>query len=127
MAKYTEIEAFEQKCYEAYQLHWMITHGYSLRNAYRIILNYAARTIEDEPLSIPTDGNSLANLMDSAKEEMIFGDGFECGYMFASKEDFLVEEFLDEDYMNTLLSMMPYPAKMKELYKAVTAGEEEVL
>ena len=43
-------EQFENKCYEAYQLDWMISHGYSLSDYRKLLSELASECIEEEPI-----------------------------------------------------------------------------
>ena len=89
-------EYFEQECYHAYQLDWMISHGHSLKSySYGL-----AHSEEDMALS----GNAFQQMdqrMDAFEDV-----GFD-GSIYVCKDEFLQAEYLDADYMYHLLSLMP--------------------
>jgi len=37
---------FEQKCYETYQLDWLISHGYSLNDLYKEMLDCISEALD---------------------------------------------------------------------------------
>lgn len=99
-------EQFENKCYEAYQLDWMISHGYSLSDYRKLLSELASECIEEETIEkLPTNAEETENLFDAA-EEMFQDEGFGSGSLFACKEEFLNAEYLDAGYMYGLLSVM---------------------
>ncbi len=111
-------EMFEQKCYEAYQLDWMVSHGHSLNDLYQIMVGNMGEQIDEEPAeAIPEDSNSLWNLAEYAKEEFLFSQGFGNGGVFVCKEEFLGAEFQDRAYMEHLISLMPNPKEMEAFWR----------
>lgn len=124
MAKMNQ-EEFEKACYEAYQLDWMISHGYSLNDLKEIITELAGQTIDDEPESAPASGRSLVNLVECACEEFEMDAGFD-GSLFACKEEFLGAEYRDRGYMKHLTGMMPEPDKKYALWLEYTGQEPPV-
>ncbi len=111
-------EEFEQKCYEAYQLDWMISHGYSLGDLYEIMTGDMGEQIEEEPAeAIPEDANSLWNLAECAKEEFLYSQGFGSGSIWVCKDEFLGAEFKDPAYMEHLISLMPDSDEMEAFWR----------
>ena len=113
-------EQFENKCYEAYQLDWMISHGYSLSDYRKLLSELASECIEEEPIEkLPTNAEETKNLFDAA-EEMFQDEGFGSGSLFVCKEEFLNAEYLDAGYMDGLLSVMFDGKNFKHLWERFT-------
>lgn len=109
-------ESFEQECYNAYQLEWMLSHGVSLGEAlFGVGCNFLD-VIQKENSDISDAFNIL------------YFEG--CRYAngetsdFSTKEEFLKNEYLSATYMDRLLSMMPEPEKKKALWKEIMEGGE---
>lgn len=109
-------ESFEQECYNAYQLEWMLSHGVSLGEAlFGVGCNFLD-VIQKENSDISDAFNIL------------YFEG--CRYAngetsdFFTKEEFLENEYLSATYMDRLLSMMPEPEKKKALWKEIMEGGE---
>jgi len=98
--------AFMKKCYEAYKLDWMLSHGYTLTEMADIIKGFAIEAIEEDSLSIPTDAGSMDDLAESVRDAFLNRDGF-YGQIYVCEEEFLATEFRDAGYMDHLLQMMP--------------------
>lgn len=90
------------RCYEAYKLDWMISHGYSIKD----YLN--ALVLEDEEArasdNYPEGGTR--DIYESLNDAFEFERGFD-GCIWACKDEFLSHEFQDKDYMKHLTSTMP--------------------
>lgn len=87
-------EQFENKCYEAYQLDWMISHGYSLSDYRKLLSELASECIEEEPIEkLPTNAEETKNLFDAA-EEMFQDEGFGSGSLFVCKEDWILQYWM---------------------------------
>ncbi len=113
-------EQFENKCYEAYQLDWMISHGYSLSDYRKLLSELASECIEEETIEkLPTNAEETENLFDAA-EEMFQDEGFGSRSLFACKEEFLNAEYLDAGYMDGLLSIMFDGKNFKHLWERFT-------
>ena len=113
-------EQFENKCYEAYQLDWMISHGYSLSDYRKLLSELASEYIEEETIEkLPKNAEETENLFDAA-EEMFQDEGFGSGSLFACKEEFLNAEYLDAGYMDGLLSVMFDGKNFKHLWERFT-------
>ena len=116
MATEVEKRIFEHKCYEAYRLYWMLSHGNTLQELSGAINSLAAELVETDPVSAATDGDSTRRLMENAEQSFLCDSGF-CGAVWANKEKFLSEEFCDPDYMKTLLSLRSDGDEMWEFYQ----------
>lgn len=117
MATEVEKRIFEHKCYEAYRLYWMLSHGNTLQELSGAINSLAAELVETDPVSAATDGDSTRRLMENAEQSFLCDSGF-CGAVWANKEKFLSEEFCDPDYMKTLLSLRSDGDEMWKFYQA---------
>lgn len=111
-----ELEEFEQECYEAYQLEWMLSHEYSLAEA----LNTVGSNFQDSINKEKPDIADAYNILYGEGYKYVSGQAAE----FSTKEEFLKEEFLSATYMDRLLSLMPEPAKKKALWKKIVEGGE---
>ena len=75
-------EQFEKKCYDAYQLDWMISHGHSLNEYRHLLTSLAGMTLEENPLDIPSNENDMETLITEA-EDTFQDTGFASGCLFA--------------------------------------------
>lgn len=116
-----DAEAFMQKCYEAYQLEWMLSHGYSLEETINVVGDIVTEHLEDPENEFPEEAFEVSNTIYKCYEQFGNEVGFQ-GEIFACKEEFLKEEFLSATYMDRLLSLMPEPAKKKALWKKIVEG-----
>ena len=108
-------ELFETRCYEAYQLQWMMSHGFTLADFYNIIKNIAKEEIGKTPLNcveLPEDVELLANII---RNRFLYTDGFDRS-LYDCKSEFLRRKFLDEAYMSSLFSNMPDGNKLAWFY-----------
>ena len=112
-------KTFEQECYDAYALDWMMSHGWSLGDAYSIIVQLAAERVEEDPYNIPSTGDEVRNLADVAREHFLYDEGFGSGNMYACKSEFLGHEFMDEGYMAGLLSRVPDGGKKMAYWRSL--------
>lgn len=129
-------EAFEKKCYELYQLEWMMSHGYSLNDLYNAMLEYEKDMFapgdfraSDGSLSYETEFSEedLERAGTQAKDHLLFGDGFGGGMIWASQDKFLSAEYLDPDYMKWLFETQvdTEADKLKKLYRDYTGTDLE--
>ena len=81
-------EEFRKKCYEKYQLNWMLSHGYSLQD---LIDAMNEKYIEDDSREYTTPGCYYEDVLDN--------DGFH-GELFHYYDAFLEKEYLDGKYMS---------------------------
>ena len=86
-----EREKFQKKCYEAYCLDWMISHGVSLNS----IMDVVAENIKESDESLSSE-----KLLSDFEEQ-----GFN-GSIYACYDEFMDSEFWDREYMPKLLSNM---------------------
>ena len=89
---------FKRRCYELYQLDWMMTHGYSLQDAFNILREgYAEGCAEGE-----IDGGTGCDDDFDYMEEYFEEQGFN-GCIFVCEEEFYDCEYQDVGYMEYLL------------------------
>jgi hypothetical protein len=108
-------EKFEETCYRAYQLDWMISHGYTLLDLKEILTGLAVEDIEEDPLRSPTAETSIRAEADCVTERFLYDVGFD-GSLYVCKDEFLGAEYQDEGYMRMLTGRMPDPEKMFALW-----------
>lgn len=118
-------DAFEEACYSAYQLDWMISHGHSLSNLYKVWLEYEQESFDPDDFNEkPFDESDLERAMMQARDVLLYERGFGESQIFASKNEFLTHEFQDSDYMEHLLTLMPNTASNRVFYYCTyKAGE----
>lgn len=104
-------ETFEEKYYKAYQLDWMLSHGFSLQDAYELVIGLMAENVDENPVEAPTSGGDIWLHAERAKESLLYDVGFGSGSVFVCKEEFLNAEFLDREYMEHLFSATHAPEK----------------
>lgn len=63
--------AFEHKCYEAYELRWMIAHGNTLQEFVDTLGDIAAESVEEDAMCAVTDGESAKSLIDDAHDAFV--------------------------------------------------------
>lgn len=108
-------ELFETRCYEAYQLQWMMSHGFSLADFCNIAKNIAKEEIGKTQLNcveLPEDVEPLSNII---RNRFLHLDGFD-GSLYDCKSEFLHRKFLDEAYMSSLFLNMPDGNKLAWFY-----------
>lgn len=110
-----EKERFEEKCYEAYKLRWMLEHGCTLTELFKGITDVVGESIEDDPSSIPTTGTDVMEIAEEARDSFVNDIGF-CGSMWACMDEFLDMEFKNREYMYSLFSMINDGANMRVFY-----------
>lgn len=110
---------FEEKCYKAYQLQWMMSHGADLSEFLEMITGATCETMAtDCDYSVISSEEELKNLMEKSRKD--FDDiGFN-GSLFVCKNEFLQTEYLDPYYMMDLLSQMPSGACCKKMWSEFT-------
>lgn len=112
---------FEQKCYDAYKLDWMQSHGYTLRDYLNALIN------EDEEASAA--GNypegDTRDIFESLDSSFEYETGFPGGTIWACKDEFLGAEFQDKDYMEHLLSLMPNSKEMEDFWRVMYSISRE--
>lgn len=117
-------EIFENACYEAYKLHWMLSQGDSLTELFDTIVGLAAEQIDTDPMQTPVNGEQLTHLMTDAKESFLDDVGFS-GSLWVCKEEFLNAEFYDRGYMHGLFSLMDCGDSMQQFYDENYGGAKE--
>ena len=83
-----ELEAMHKRLNELYQLDWMMSHGYSLRD----LINCLGEIQEEE-----REGN-INDLFEKFESDM----GFGCASLYVCFAEFMVSEFLDPNYVKHL-------------------------
>lgn len=110
-------DTFERRCYETYQLHWMLVHKYSINDLLLCIEKAAANILAAQSSEAVIDGPDAFRLISHAKNAFENGTGFD-GNLWVSKERFLCsEEFHDPEYMKLLTSMMADGKDMFDFYQ----------
>ena len=110
-------EKFEEKYYRAYQLDWMLSHGFSLQDVYSGIVGLMAENLDENPEEIPINGGDIWLHAEKAKDAFLYEVGFPGGSIFACRNEFLHTEFLDPDYMKHLFDQT-YASKLdREFWK----------
>lgn len=111
---------FQHKCYEAYQLQWMISHGSTLDEFLKTIKDIACETMSlDNDYCVISAETELTNLINQSHDAFTNEAGF-CGSLFVCEKEFLETEYLDPDYMLNLLSQMPDSENCKMLWEKFT-------
>ncbi len=132
MNNIAEKDAFEQKCYELYQLEWMMSHGYSLDDLYKAMLKYEKEMFDPEDFGDGKFGNGhvfdasdLERSAMEARDTFLFEQGFGNSQIFANKREFLDVEYQDASYMKWLFETQvdTEAARLKELYRKHTGRQ----
>ena len=100
-----------ETAYRKYQLDWMLSHGFSLTDLKSEITSCMAEVLSDEdcrPEGGPQD--RAESLMDDALDMFLNSQGFGSGSIFACRDEFEDNEFMDRYYMKHLLC----PSEFKE-------------
>ncbi len=92
------MENFKKKLYKAYQLDWMISHGYSLNHLFKIF-------VECMKDSYTGDEINLNTLAENAKSLFLYETGFD-GDILPGIKEFLDCEYKDTVYMEHLFECM---------------------
>lgn len=113
---------FEQRCYDAYKLDWMISHGYTLRD-YLNALIYEDEEASAEGIYPEGDTRDIYEYLDSSFE---YETGFPGGTIWVCKDEFLGAEFQDKDYMEHLISLMPNSKEMGDFWRVMYSINKEI-
>ncbi len=125
---------FEDRCYKLYQLEWMMSHGYSLDDLYKVMLKYEQDMFDPDDFR-DSDGNlsyenefnaeDLERAAMQARDIFLFEQGFGHGQIFACKEEFLDAEYHDAAYMKWLFETQvdEEADKLKALYTKYTGKQ----
>ena len=120
----TNQKEFEHKCYNAYQLDWMLSHGYSLTDLKSIISNMFSEQVKKDERRLANNINLVSGKFGRVCQDFIYDVGFG-GELFAGFCEFKENEYLDQEYMQHLFMLMPETDKMKELYHLCTQDCED--
>ena len=124
MTDHAEEDEFEKKCYEAYQLRWMIEHGYSLEKLMHIIVDRVAEEVEDDEDNAMTCADHVRQMADATRYEFLYDKGFGNSEVFASKDEFLGAEYLDVRYMRNLFLTMGDFEALADKYVKFTGNKD---
>lgn len=111
-----EKSVFEQKCYEAYKLRWMLAHGETLKELLHTIGDIAAESTEEHAMVAATSESSAKALLSEAHNTFIMETGFD-GSLWVCLEEFLQTEFQDPGYMMSLIELMDDHEEMWRFYR----------
>lgn len=127
-----EKKKFEDRCYKLYQLEWMISHGKSLDDLYKVMLEYEQDMFDSEDFGDGEyghghefDADDLERAALQARDVFLFERGFGNGEIYVSEDEFLRTDYLDSDYMKFLFETQvdTEADKMKALYKKYTGKD----
>lgn len=104
MSKSEGTSNFERKCYEAYKLDWMLSHGKTLTE----LVKGTTEILND---MVENGNTSNMNACVEGVIEDFEGDVGFGGEIYGCFNEFLDCEFTDGDYMTHLFSMMPNKEK----------------
>ena len=108
MKKYNTEMEFKRRCYELYQLDWMMTHGYSLQDTFNVLREGYSECCALGVINGVTGCNDdFAYMQEYFEEQGFYGSIFVC------EEDFYNCEYQDIEYMEYLL-----PTEMLEQYNS---------
>lgn len=113
----------KEKYYRAYQLDWMLSHGWSLQDAYELVVGLMAENVDENPAEAPTTGGDIWLHAEKAKDAFLYDAGFGSGSMFACMDEFLGVEFRDKDYMEHLFAVTHAPEKDRVFWYREVCGE----
>lgn len=91
-----QIDEFKKSCYEKYQLKWMIDHGYSLQDIFNVCREGVFHVVET---SSSVGWDFFCDEVEDYFDEVGFN-----GNIYACEEEFYDNEYLDENYMKSILS-----------------------
>ena len=106
-----EIENFRRKCYVAYQLDWMISHGYSIADYVHALAEADQDAAVDDAYP-EGDADYIYGVLSEAVEETGFGSGS----IWVCYAEFLDAEYQDVNYMKHLLTTMGNFDELSKLY-----------
>lgn len=109
-------ESFENICYEAYKLQWMLSHNISLSELYDTVISMAAGIVESDIMVAPINGDEMHDLADDVKDQFLQDVKFPGGVLWSSKEEFLENEFRQPNYMYRLFELMENPSSLRAFY-----------
>lgn len=109
-----EKDAFEHKCYEAYKINWMISHGITMGEMQERLIAISAENVQDG-LSVSSK-NDVRQLYGRAMTTLENDEGFG-GSIWACFNEFMDTEFRDTEYMEMLLSLMENKSEMATFYR----------
>lgn len=105
--------AFENRCYEAYKLWWMMSHGMSQLELLDTVTDLAQKEEEKLASDSAIAETAQKDLADAAKNQVLSGSD---GKLWESKDMFLKNEFLNQRYMTALFNIMETPNSLRKFY-----------
>lgn len=96
-----DTKGIREHSYELYKLDWMASHGYTLQDVADALATLAG-------FGVPQD--ELLNEFEQ--------DGFDGGSIYASFDEFCDNEYLDMEYMRSLLSKEDFMLYLRDIEKA---------
>ncbi len=114
-----ELRKFQDLCYEAYKLEWMLSHGYNLEDYVEGLASVADDYLysDDECL----EGSNFDQFTTLAFE-FECEKGFMSGSMWVCRDEFLGAEFLDPDYMDHLFTLIDPLGEKRRFYRENVIG-----
>lgn len=119
LEKSAEQTKFELDCYHAYQLDWMMSHGFTIDDVMDQLKASLIDQVESDNEVIDS-GRKMDNFMQCAKEEFLMEQGFGNGTIYACLDEFLDHEYQDPRYMKHLLRNLPNADEMMQQYARYT-------
>ena len=116
-------EDFQHKCYEAYKLDWMLSHGHTLSDLFYIMTSLASEEIAEN--EVPSNSDDVEVFASNLREHFLMDTGFGSGSLYVCEDEFLTHEFLDTEYMYHLFELIPNGKKLKEFYDSTVLSESE--
>lgn len=96
----TEKEKFQQEAYEKYRLGWMSSQGHYLPELKKALIEIMEEMAEEgDTVTCPED---VAPFVEAAVDSFLYERGFG-GEIFVCRDEFLTEEFQDEEYVEALM------------------------
>ncbi len=112
----SDYEDLKEKAYKAYQIQWMISHGFDLSDAFNALVEGMVACFVPDSGDIIASEESLREYAEYGMNEVKWNIGFGDGSIFACKNEFLECEFLDRDYMKMLLGLTPNAKYLLSVY-----------
>lgn len=116
MQNYDDETLFRKRCYELYQLDWMMSHGYSLQDAFNLLREGYAEGCASGNINRGTDWDNDFDAMEEYFEEQGF-----YGALFVCEDEFYACEYRDPEYMKHLL-----PENMQGQYFKLMEMDEDM-
>ena len=106
-------EKMKRKLYGLYQLDWLMTHGYSLRDVIKGVNDHEA-VDHDENIHDGEDG--MYADVESMFNEWEGDVGFPGGCIYVCFDEFCAAELTDVGYIEGLLNRVPWEEELRDAY-----------